>query len=131
VIEDNSEFNHNAYIIHPSIGAVFVPVSDIVKSGAWYARLLGVIPPELSHQERICDLPLANNQKLILDSHGAVANSSQPLCFFWSDDIAAAEAWLKQAGIETLGAIADIGSVKTLVFVDPDGNRLMVCQRNT
>ena len=66
---------------------------------------------------------------LVLDSHLPVANSAQPLCFFWTADIHAAGAFLHELGIEIVRPIDDIGGLLTLTFRDPDGNLLMVCQR--
>ena len=43
---------------------------------------------------------------------------------------AAARARMKANIGAAMGEIEDIGSVSFLVFKDPDGNLLMVCQRN-
>ena len=114
--------------VHNRIGAVFVPVSDIHRSAGWYARLLGCEAPALSHGDRICDLPMAGDAKLILDAHRPVATSSQPLCFFTSDDIRASRRHLDALGAAVVREVEDIGSMWTLTFEDPDGNLLMVCQ---
>jgi predicted enzyme related to lactoylglutathione lyase len=112
------------------IGAVFIPVSDMDRAIRWYSHLLGLPLSESSHEGRIYDLPMDGETLLILDGHMPVTNSSQPLCFFWTDDVRAAYVFLLGSGVEVLDAPEDIGSVTTLTFRDPDRNLLMVCQRN-
>jgi len=109
---------------------VFIPVSDMGRAIQWYSHLLGLPMKETSHEGRIYDLPMTGGTALILDGHKPVTNSSQPLFFLWTDDIRAACDFLKSSDVEIIGAAEDIGSVTTLTFKDPDGNLLMVCQRN-
>jgi predicted enzyme related to lactoylglutathione lyase len=116
--------------IQNQIGAVFIPVSDVERAIGWYSHLLGLPIASTSHEGKIYDLPMMSETALILDGHKPVTNSSQPLFFFWTDDIRAAYDFLKSSAIEIIGAKEDIGSVTTLTFKDPDGNLLMVCQRN-
>jgi predicted enzyme related to lactoylglutathione lyase len=115
--------------IENRIGAVFVPVSDMPRAVEWYSRLLGTPTGETTHEGRIFDMPMQGTG-LILDSHRPVANSSQPLFFLWTQDIHATHRFLLENSIDVLGDIEHIGSVSTLRFRDPDGNLLMVCQRN-
>lgn len=114
--------------IRKEVGAVFVPVGDIVRSARWYETLFDLPGGAASHEGRIHDVPLSGGMRLILDAHKPVVNSSQPLCYFHSDDIFAAEVELQRKGVQTIGAIQDIGSVWMLTFVDPDGNLMMLCQ---
>jgi len=114
--------------IENRIGMVFVPVGDMASAVAWYSRLLGQPLGDTAHEGRVFAVPTAGETGLILDSHLPVTNSSQPLCFFWTADIEAAAAFLKQHGIEIVRPIDDIGGLFTLTFKDPDGNLLMVCQ---
>ena len=116
--------------IHHRIGCVFIPVSDMPRARRWYERLLGLPASPVSHGDRIADLPMLGETQLILDSHKPVANSSQPLLFFWTDDLPAAVEFLQQMAVEIVRPIEDIGSVSTLVIKDPDANLLMICQRN-
>jgi predicted enzyme related to lactoylglutathione lyase len=116
--------------IENRIGAVFIPVSHIGRAIDWYSRLFDLPVAATSHGGRIYDIAMTGAVSLILDSHKPVANSSQPICFFWCHDIQAAYARLTQMGAPILGEVEDIGSVTTLTFQDPDGNLLMVCQRN-
>ncbi|TFG71271.1 MAG: VOC family protein [Anaerolineales bacterium] len=113
------------------IGCVFIPVSDMVRAQTWYNRLLGLQPSETSHEGKIADVPMAGETQLILDSHKPVVNSSQPLFFFWTDDLSAACHFLQSLDVDIVSPIEDIGSVSTLVFRDPDNNLLMVCKRRS
>jgi predicted enzyme related to lactoylglutathione lyase len=114
--------------IQNRIGMVFVPVSDVVAAGAWYGRILGQPPQETAHEGNIYAMPMAGEVGLILDSHRPVANSAQPLCFFWTSDIGAADTFLRELGVEIVRPIEDIGGLFTLTFKDPDGNLLMFAQ---
>jgi predicted enzyme related to lactoylglutathione lyase len=116
--------------IQNRIGCVFIPVSDMTRARRWYECLLGLPPSAVSHAGRIADLPMVGEIQLILDSHKPVVNSSQPLLFFWTDDLPATVGFLQQMAVEIVRPIEDIGSVLTLVSKDPDANLLMICQRN-
>jgi predicted enzyme related to lactoylglutathione lyase len=116
--------------IQNRVGMVFIPVSDMQRAIVWYSRLLGVPVGAPSHNGKIYDLPMQGDCSVILDSHKPVANSSQPLLFFWTDDIAATYRFLQQLDVEIITTVEDIGSVSTLIFRDPDQNLLMVCQAN-
>jgi predicted enzyme related to lactoylglutathione lyase len=116
--------------IQNRIGCVFIPVSDMTRARRWYERLLGLSPSTTSHADQIVDLPMLGETQLILDSHQPVVNSSQPLLFFWTDDLRTTAEFLQQIAVEIVRPIEDIGSVSTLVIKDPDHNLLMICQRN-
>ncbi|HEU5086433.1 MAG TPA: VOC family protein [Roseiflexaceae bacterium] len=116
--------------IHNRVGMVFIPVSDMQRAISWYSQLLGLPTGDTSHQGKIYSLPMQGNVGVILDGHKAVRNSSQPLLFFWTDDITASWHFLQQLEVEIVSAVEDIGSVSTLTFKDPDQNLLMVCQSN-
>lgn len=117
--------------IQNRIGQLFIPVSDMNAAIAWYSRLFGLPVTAASHEGRIYDLPMAGDCRLALDAHQPdFTPSSQTLCFFWTEDIAACERFLIARSVVVEGEIQDIGSVSFLAFRDPDGNRLMVCQRN-
>jgi predicted enzyme related to lactoylglutathione lyase len=115
--------------IQRRVGMIFIPVSDMQRAIRWYSALFGLPLGETSHEDKIYDVPMEGETGLILDAHRPVQNSSQPLCFFWTSDIAATHEHLIALGVEILSAVEDIGSVQTLTFLDPDGNLLMVCQR--
>jgi predicted enzyme related to lactoylglutathione lyase len=112
------------------IGQVFVPVSDMSRASAWYSRLFGLTAHGASHVGTIYDVPMAGETQLTLDANRPVANSSQPLCFFWTADIEAAAKFLRELGVAIVAGPENVGSVSFVTFRDPDGNLLMVCQRN-
>jgi predicted enzyme related to lactoylglutathione lyase len=117
--------------IENRIGQVFVPVSDMARSARWYSTLLGIEESNLSHEGMICDIPMQGDPRLSLDGHPRpLTNSSQPLFYFWCQDIHAAIEYLANLGVDTVGTVTDAGSVSFLIFRDPDQNLLMVCQRN-
>ncbi len=119
-------------IIQQSIGAVFIPVSEMQRAIKWYSWLFGLPVGGTSHEGTIYDLPMNGETGLILDANKPVVqNSSQPLCYFWTSDIHAAYDFLHQNGVSIVGDILDIGSVSFLTFKDPDSNLLMICQRNS
>jgi predicted enzyme related to lactoylglutathione lyase len=117
--------------IHNRVGIVFIPVSDMQRAITWYSRLLGLPAGDTSHNDNIYNLPMQGDIGVILDSHKAVRNSSQPLLSFWTDDITATWRFLQELEAEIVSAVEDIGSVSTLIFKDPDQNLLMVCQPNS
>jgi predicted enzyme related to lactoylglutathione lyase len=117
--------------IENRIGQVFVPVSDMQRAVAWYSKLLGLPVMESSHGGTIYDVPMQGETRLALDATPRqISNSSQPLFFFWTQDIQAAHDFLRAIEIQIVGQIENIGSVSFLMFKDPDNNLLMVCQRN-
>ena len=116
--------------IQNRIGNVFVPVSDMDRAIEWYSDLFDLPVGEASHDGTIYDIEMDGETGLILDANKPVENSSQPLCFFWSDDLGAVHEHLEERDVPIDMDIEDIGSVSFLTFEDPDGNRLMACQAN-
>jgi predicted enzyme related to lactoylglutathione lyase len=114
--------------IQNKISMVFVPVGNMPAAVAWYSRLFDLPVGQTTHEDRIYSVPMAGEVKLCLDAHRPVTNSSQPLCFFMTEDIQAAETFLRAQGVLIARPIDDIGGLFTLTFRDPDGNLLMVCQ---
>jgi predicted enzyme related to lactoylglutathione lyase len=114
--------------IQNKIGMVFIPVSNMPSAIDWYSRLFDVPVGKTSHEDRIYEVPMQGAVDLILDAHRPVANSSQPLCFFWTSDIQATDAFLRAGGVTIARPVEDIGGLFTLTFQDPDGNLLMACQ---
>ncbi|TWI53188.1 catechol 2,3-dioxygenase-like lactoylglutathione lyase family enzyme [Pseudomonas duriflava] len=115
--------------IENKIGCVFIPVSDMRQAVEWYSRLLGQPVETISHEGQIYDLPMRGALGVILDSHKPVINSSQPICFFWIDELHQTRSFLAENNVEIVREIEDVRSVLTLTLRDPDGNLLTVCQR--
>jgi predicted enzyme related to lactoylglutathione lyase len=116
--------------IENRFGSVFVPVSDMARAIAWYSRVLGLPIQDITHAGKIYNIPMQGDVGLILDGHMEVKNSSQPLFFWWTEDIQQARQFLIENEIRIVKDVEDIGSVSTLTFKDPDGNLLMVCRPN-
>ena len=110
---------------------VFIPVSDMDRAIDWYSRLFNLPAGEPSHTGTIYTVPMEGTAGLILNStRPEVHNSSQPLCFFWTDNLKATREFLLEQDVPILNEPEDIGSVSTLIFHDPDNNLLMVCHKN-
>ncbi len=116
--------------IQNRIGVVFIPVNDMERARAWYGKLFGVEPGTPSHESGICDIPMQDGLSILLDANTPVTEHSvQPLCFFWTEDMPATLEHLQSIGAAITSDVTDIGSVAFVTFRDPDGNPLMVCQR--
>ncbi|WP_248258188.1 VOC family protein [Georgenia sp. EYE_87] len=117
--------------IENRIGQVFIPVRDIVRSARWYSRLLGLPESDPSHGGTIYDLPTTGETRLALDANRPEFDpAGPPRFFFWTTDMAATVAFLRDLGVTLDSDIEDIGSVRLVQFRDPDNNPLMVCQRS-
>ena len=116
--------------IENRIGNVFVPVSDMDAAVDWYTSLFALPRDGTSHEDTIYDVPMDGDTNLTLDANKPVENSSQPLCYFWTDDVEATHAFLEERGDPITMGPMDVGSVVFLTFEDPDGNLLMVCEPN-
>lgn len=115
--------------IENRIGQVFIPVRDIDRSARWYTTLLGLPEGSATHGQTIYDLPTTGETRLALDANRADFDpSGPPRFFFWTRDMAATVAFLKELEVTFDSDVEDIGSVMFVQFRDPDGNRLMVCQ---
>ena len=112
-----------ASAIENEIGAVFVPVSDIVAARDWYCGLLGTTPGEIAFGH-LYVLPMRGGSGLVLDSKGfAGPHANKPIFHFNAKDMSAAREYAIAAGGEAVSEITD-GIFFTLK--DPDGNVLMV-----
>lgn len=117
-------------LINNEIGCVCIPVSDMPRAIDWYSRLFGFERGAPSHDGGIYDVPMRGEAGLIPDANTPVTgHSAQPLCFFWTDGIVASLTRLQSLDAKITSDVTDIGSVAFLAFRDPDGNPLMICQR--
>lgn len=116
--------------IRRHVGQIFIPVRDLRRSASWYAAVLGFDPPAPSHDDTILDIPVQEGPRIALDANRPdFSTDGPPRLFFWTDDMAATMAHLKDLGVELRSAVEDIGSVRFVQFADPDGTPLMVAQR--
>ena len=109
---------------------MFVPVSDTERSVEWYGDLFGTSAEETAHEGTIYHVEMDGETNLVLDANRPVENSSQPHCFFRTDDIEASREFLATLDVPVVIGPENVGSVTFLTVEDPDGNRLMVCREN-
>lgn len=95
----------------------------------WYSVLLGLPVGDTSHEDTIYDLPMEEGPRVALDANAPFTSDGPPRFFWWAEDLSAVRQHVLELGASHVGDIVDIGSVAFLQFRDPDGNRLMVCQR--
>ncbi|MCS7464344.1 VOC family protein [Paenibacillus doosanensis] len=115
-------------IISSKIGAVFIPVSDIVKAREWYCDLLGLEPEYKIHAGHLCCIPMDNNGlNIVLDSnvYSEETYFRTPAFHFNTEDIQAAYDLMQNRGIEL---VTGIENGHWFNFKDPDGNCLMICK---
>lgn len=115
--------------IKSRVKALFVHVNDLEKSIAYYSKVLGQpIRPE-KHFGVLYMFDLQDGLQLILDSN--VNNPKEelrPSAMFDTDDIEAADKYLRENGVEVISEIQRFPDVCFFHFRDPDGNVSMVCQ---
>ena len=108
------------------IGTIIVPVRDLEKAKAVYARLLGVAP--------VMDEPYyagfdTGGRHLGLDPNGHRHGMTGPVMYWHVEDLAGALAGLVAAGAEELQPVRDVGGGKLTASVrDADGNVIGLLQ---
>jgi predicted enzyme related to lactoylglutathione lyase len=109
------------------LAAVFVPVSNLDRSIAWYSRLLDLPIGAVSHEGQIYDLPVGGSASIILDAHGAdpIVPSPKPLLMFSASNLEDALARARSLAGDVTSP-EDIGSVLVFYLSDPDGHRICV-----
>ncbi|RDU38325.1 VOC family protein [Neobacillus piezotolerans] len=114
------------------INNVFIHVSDLKKSAAWYSNLLG-LPINLEEvQSPVYNIPVTGQTGLTLDDHtfdpGFTLRPSKHVLFnLFVKDIDEAYAFIKENDILVVREIERIGEFAYFNFEDPDGNVLMIC----
>lgn len=109
-------------------GAIFIPVSDIIKAREWYCSLLELESDFEIIAGHLCCIPLDNNGlHLVLDSKIYSEDSyyRNPAFHFNTNDIHKAYQFMKERNIEL---VTDIENGHWFNFKDPDGNALMICK---
>lgn len=117
--------------IRREVGQLFIPVRDISRAIRWYGDLLGLPVGETSHEGSIYDLPMEHGPGVALDANAPFTADGPPRFFWWTEDLDAVQHHVTAIGGTDLSDIVDIGSVSFIQFRDPDGNRLMVCERRS
>ncbi|QHT58778.1 VOC family protein [Paenibacillus lycopersici] len=109
--------------IKPIIPAVFVSVTDVKASTAWYCRLLGLpVPDTVRTDIHIFSLQDRQCSNLFLRRADKAEPTSQPLFSLTSPDIEATQRFLAQLNVEVVYRDEEV-----IWFRDPDGNVLMAC----
>lgn len=110
------------------IGAVFVPVADIERAKAWYARLLGLPSLPETVYGHLAVFPAADRDtRLVLDAKIFVPGLTRdtPLFHFGTDDLDEAYQHVIALGGQI---VTPPQSEHWFTFRDPDGNVVMVCR---
>jgi predicted enzyme related to lactoylglutathione lyase len=113
-------------IMSSDIGTIIVPVRDLEKAKAVYARLLGVAPT--MDEPYYVGFDTAGRH-LGLDPNGHRQGMTGPVMYWHVDDIAGALDGLLAAGAEQLQPAKDVGGGKLIASVrDADGNVIGLLQ---
>ncbi|MBC5635316.1 VOC family protein [Ornithinibacillus sp. BX22] len=114
------------------IGSIFIPVTDIEKSTAWYEKFLGVKKIDSWEDGAGFYLPIGSTQLALVK-----VDSQQPTEFtttgnqknsyynFVVEDIESTHQHFHDHGVVTT-EIDDFGGMKFFDFFDPDGNPFSV-----
>ncbi|MFC4321432.1 VOC family protein [Litchfieldia salsa] len=113
-------------IISSKVGAIFIPVSNILHAREWYCSILNLEPKYEIIAGHLCCIPLDNRLNLVLDSNIYDEESlyKNPAFHFNTDDIHKAYQFMKERNVEF---VTDIENGHWFNFKDPDGNLLMIC----
>ena len=112
-----------AKAVSNEIGAVFVPVSDIVAARDWYCGLLAMEPGGVLFGH-LYVVPMRDGSGLVLDCKDfSGPHDRKPAFHFNAKDIPAAREHAVSSGA---GEVSEITDGVFFTFKDPDGNLLMV-----
>jgi predicted enzyme related to lactoylglutathione lyase len=121
------------------IGAMFVPVRDVLKARDWYRGLLGLPADDQPlNPAHLCVVPLQDGRDLILDEMPMWGGNEPdgpptyrtPAFMFDTDDVYTAHTYVGEYGGELVTEVNEIDPLGWFAFRDPDGNLLMVCGAN-
>ena len=108
-----------------------VPVTDRDRAVAFYGETLGLKRNEKAHEEWP-EFETGNVTILLTtpEQTGTPFSASTTAIALRVDDVEAATAWLKEAGVEFgFEEAYDSGVCHMAIFTDPDGNALMLHSR--
>jgi catechol 2,3-dioxygenase-like lactoylglutathione lyase family enzyme len=108
------------------IPAVFIPVSDLKRSVAWYSRLLGLALPETTNGQFHIFRLAENGANLFLERRDPVRASPHVLFSLPAPQVDQTLEYLQTHGIEVV-AIDRQPDGSAVQFRDPDGHVLMAC----
>ncbi|GIP56150.1 GyrI-like domain-containing protein [Paenibacillus vini] len=126
-------------VVHPEspvkgrIHAVFIPVRDLHVAKSWYSRILGLPESGEAINGHLYMLPLDGNVDIILDEMpmwrevGADGPPPYrtPAVMLSTENIKESYRFMQERGVHL---VTEIQNDQWFVFLDPDGNHLMVCE---
>lgn len=107
------------------IDTVFLRVPNLDEAVAWYTEHLGLT--ERWRRPGVACLNLGETPLTLLEVKDGFRPAEEPPFNFYVQDIDAAHARLKAAGIPVDETITEEPGVRWFDFSDPYGNRLEVC----
>jgi catechol 2,3-dioxygenase-like lactoylglutathione lyase family enzyme len=118
--------------IQSHINNVFVHVTDLKKSVAWYADLLGIKIDVSEVESPVHNIPVTGQTGLSLDDHTFDPSfhrspGSGPMFNLFAPDIDAAYKELQGKDMKVIREIEWHGEVAWFNVEDPDGNVVMIC----
>lgn len=119
-------------MIDKQLDGVFIHVSNMPKSAAWYSRLLNVPEQEVSHDGMIYDLPINGSTQVILDGYPKPVSprGTGPRVMFSTSNIQRAHDLAHELS-EDVTDVQDIGGSLVFYLEDPDGNLICIRQPKT
>lgn len=110
------------------VAFVVYPVTDIVRSRAFYEQTLGLKTAEIFGPSWI-EYQVGAATFVITDNFGFSAPSSSVA--FEVDDLDSQVATLRAAGVSFQGDINQFPSCRMALITDPDGSTICLHQKNT
>ncbi|WJH35450.1 GyrI-like domain-containing protein [Paenibacillus sp. CC-CFT747] len=115
--------------IQARIGGVFGDVKDMPSAARWYACLFGLPAEERTDYPAVHSVPVTRGAVLLLDQNRFLQGREDPeLFYFDTGDFEAALAYVRENGFELDGEPNHFADLSEMALLDPDGNRLLVCQ---
>ncbi|WP_419882974.1 VOC family protein [Peribacillus sp. B-H-3] len=118
--------------IKNKINTVFIPVTNLERSAAWYSRLLGQEYKENEAKRPVFNVKMSEYTGLTLDAGtednpNNPAPSNYPIFNFHTDSIGNARQYIKEMGYEGDIKIVKFADFSFFTIKDPDGNIIMIC----
>jgi hypothetical protein len=130
-MNDNQQVLPEASPIKNKVGSVFVPVTDMERSRAWYCRVLGLKAEDCQIiGGHLCPLPMEGTGVILDtmpmwggDQPGGAPSIQTPAFMLMTADLQGSLAFMKSIGVEL---VTEIEHDHWFVVKDPDGNKLMI-----
>jgi catechol-2,3-dioxygenase len=130
-MSDNQQVLPEASPIKNKVGSVFVPVTDMEQSRAWYCRVLGLKVEDCQIiGGHLCPLPMEGTGVILDtmpmwggDQPGGAPSIQTPAFMLMTADLQGSLAYMKRIGVEL---VTEIEHDHWFVVKDPDGNKLMI-----